>query len=322
VTGAKPRVLVSCPLAGDALVPLRARCQVEVGQRETGLGKQGLLARIAGCEALISMLTDRIDVEVLDAGPELRVVANHAVGIDNVDLDACRARGVVVSNTPGVLTEATADFTWALILATSRRLAEGDRLARSGRWAGWSPTQLLGKPVAGSTLGLIGCGRIGQAVARRARGFGARVVYTQRRRLDAEIEHALGLELLPLERLLAESDIVSLHCPHTDETDRLLGPGELAQMKPGAILINTARGGCVDEDALIDALESGSLGAVGLDVFSREPHIPAALARCERAVLTPHIASADAPARAQMGKLCVDAVLDVLAGRRPPNVVD
>jgi glyoxylate reductase len=175
--------------------------------------------------------------------------------------------------------------------------------------------------VAGSTLGLIGCGRIGQAVARRASGFSMRVLYTQRRPLAGEVERALGLEKVSLDALLAESDIVSLHCPHTAETDRLLGRAELARMKRGAILINTARGGCMDEDAVIAALEAGTLGAVGLDVFQKEPRIPSALAASDRAILAPHIASADAPTRFRMGKLCVDAVLDVLAGRHPPNAI-
>ena len=240
------RVLVSAPLAGGAIAPLLAAHEVDIGEAPTGLPRDELLRRVADKEALVALLSNRIDDELLDRAPALRVVANHAVGVDNVDLEACKRRGVVVTNTPDVLSDATADFTFALLLAACRRLTEADRLARSGTWPGWSPTELCGVRVTGATLGIVGLGRIGQAVARRARGFGMRVVYAQRRRAAVEIERELSAEHRSLEALLAESDVVSLHCPLTPETHHLLDERRLAAMKPGAVLVNTARGGCVD----------------------------------------------------------------------------
>jgi glyoxylate reductase len=266
-------------------------------------------------EGLVAMLTDRIDASLLARCPRLRVVGNVAVGVDNVDLAACRARGVVVTNTPGVLTEATADLAFALLLAAARRVAEGDRMIRAGRFDPWTLTTMLGTRVHGATLGIVGLGRIGQAVARRARGFGMHLLYAQRRRHAPELERALGATYVPLDELFARSDAVSLHCPLTDETRHLVSASRLASMRPGSVLVNTTRGGCVDEAALAAALETGPLGAAGLDVFEREPHVhPALLARPD-AVLTPHIGSADRPAREGMARLAVDNVVAVLQGR-------
>jgi len=315
------RVLVSSPLAGDAIEPLLAAHDVEVGSSPTGFGKQGLLPRLADKAGLIALLTDRIDEELLSAAPELRVVANHAVGVDNVDLEACRRRGIVVTNTKGVLTDATADFTMALLLATARRVVEADALARSGRWRGWSPTELLGVPLSGARLGLIGCGRIGQAVARRAGGFGMSISYTQPRRLSASLEGKLGLHYAPLDELLAESDFVSIHCPLSVETQHLLSRARLATMKPGAIVVNTSRGACIDQEALAEAVGAGRLAGAGLDVFEAEPAVPESLRALSQIVLAPHVASADLPTRAAMGRLCVDGVLAVLSGAEPSHRV-
>ncbi len=278
-----------------------------------------LLSAVRDADALICLLTDRIDEALLAAAPRLRVVANHAVGVDNVALAAAAARGIVVTNTPDVLTEATADLTFALALAAARRLGEGERLVRSGGWRGWEPGQLLGADLWGRTIGLVGLGRIGRAVARRARGFDMRVCYAAPR--DAVGDVAAWATRVPLDVLLAEADVVSLHCPLTDATRGLIGRRELALMKPSAIFVNTARGACVDEGALAEALAAGTIAGAGLDVFADEPRVPEALLAQDRAVLTPHIGSATHTARARMAELCARAVRAVLAGQRPDHVV-
>ena len=289
----------------------------EVVQPAAGrLSREELLAAVAGVDGLVCLLLDRIDEELLGRAPRLRVVGNVAVGVDNIDLVAAARRGVAVANTPGVLTEATADLTLALLLAVARRVCEGDRLARSGAWTGWEPGQLLGSELAGRTLGLIGFGRIGQAVARRARGFGLTVVYAAPR--DAEGAEA---RRVPLGELLASADFVSLHVPLTAATRGMIGAAELARMKAGAILLNTARGPCVDEAALADALASGHLGGAGLDVYADEPAIHPGLRAHPRTVLLPHLGSATVAARSRMAELAARAVGDVLAGRVPPNLV-
>jgi glyoxylate reductase len=270
----------------------------------------------ASWDAVVSLLTDRIDQSVLASAPNLRVIANVAVGVDNIDLAACRVRGVHVTNTPGVLTEATADLAFGLLLAASRRICEGDRLVRSGGFTGWSPSMLLGARVNGMTLGIVGLGRIGQAVARRARGFGMHVLYAERTRKAEPLERALGAHFVSLDALFRESDAVTLHCPLTPETHHLVSASRLAAMKPTAILVNTARGACVDEAALALALARGSLAGAALDVFEDEPRVSAALLTCERVVLSPHIASADQPTREAMARIAIDNVLAVLSRNR------
>jgi glyoxylate reductase len=297
------RVHVSAPLVGDAAQRLAAAHDVEIGR----LGDDA--------DAWVTLLTDRIDAARLAGAAALRVVANVAVGVDNVDLAACRARGIVVTNTPGVLTEATADLAFGLILAACRRIAEGDRVVRAGGWSGWSPSFMVGGRVHGATLGIVGLGRIGQAVARRARGFGMHVFYTQRSPLPEPLAKALGATWLPLDALLAKADVVTLHCPLTGETRGLFSAARLAVMKPGSVLVNTARGPIVDEAALAAALATGPLAAAGLDVFADEPRVHPALLGCPNAVLTPHIASADLATRAAMAGLAADNVLAVLGGR-------
>jgi glyoxylate reductase len=311
------RVLVSCRLPGDALDALAAAHEVEIGDDPIGLGHSGLLARAHAFDALVTLVSDCVDEAVLASAPRLRVVSNCGVGVDNVDLAACRRRGVVVTNTPDVLTDATADLTFALLLAACRRVAEGDRRVRAGRWRGFSPTELLGVRVTGATLGIIGLGRIGGAVARRASGFSMRVLYTQRAAAALEVEARLGARFVPLEALLAESDAVVVSCPLTGATRGLLSREAFARMKRGSVLVNAARGPIVDEIALADALERGHLAAAALDVFSDEPRVEPRLVQSERVVLTPHIGSADRPTRETMARLSVEAVLDVLAGRPP-----
>lgn len=308
------KVFVSTELPGDAVERLRAAGDVTVGTR---VGDGAFEAGADEWDAIVALLTDRIDEALIARTPRLRVVANVAVGVDNVDLEACRSRGVIVTNTPGVLTEATADFAFALLLAAARRVAEGDRLVRRGEFHGWSLGMLLGARVHGTTLGIVGFGRIGQAVARRARGFGMHVLYTQRTRLAEPMARALGATYVDVDELFATSDAVTLHCPLTPATRHLVSTERLAQMKPGALLVNTARGACVDEAALAAALASGRLGGAALDVFEDEPRVNPALAACERVVLAPHIASADRPTREAMARIAADNVLAILADRAP-----
>jgi len=263
-------------------------------------------------DALVCLLLDRIDDDVLGRAPKLRVVANCAVGVDNIDFAAAARRGVVITNTPDVLTEATAELAFALLLAAARRLGEGERLVRSGAWTGWALDQLLGIQLAGKTLGIVGNGRIGRAMARRATGFGMHVI----------VADPTDPQAMPVDELFATADCVSLHCPLTPETRHLVNAARLARMKPTAILVNTSRGDCVDEDALIDALTAGRIFAAALDVYAREPEIYSRLAGCPRLVLAPHIGSATTEARTQMAQLCADAVIAVLSGERPANQVD
>ena len=299
------RVVSTSPLPIDLAAQLPG-VRVEVPHAWTGV--DGL--DLADADALVCLLLDRVDAALLARAPRLRVVANCAVGYDNVDVAAATAAGVAVTNTPDVLTEATAELTFALMLAAARRLPEGERLARSGQWEGWRLDQLLGVGLAGKTLGIVGMGRIGQAVARRAGCFNMRVIASGRG------------EGVPVDELFAEADVVSLHCPLTPETRHLVNAARLARMKPTAILVNTARGGCVDEPALAAALGDGRIFAAALDVFAHEPEIDAGLLSCPRLVLAPHIGSATTETRTQMAQLCADAVIAVLAGRRPGNLVN
>lgn len=294
-------VFVSGTLPGDAVARLRQAHHVV--QSELGVASAAWEACRAEVDAIVALLTDRIDEALLDATPRLRIVANVAVGVDNVDLAACAARDVVVTNTPDVLTEATADLAFGLLLAAARRIAEGDRLVRAGGFTGWTPTFMLGTRVHGTTLGIVGMGRIGRAVAARAQGFGMRVLHTGRGHDD-------------LDAMLAAADFVSIHCPLTEETRRLFGARRLRQMKVGSVLVNTARGPIVDEEALAHALEHGPLAAAGLDVFEDEPRVHPALLERPNVVLAPHIGSADRPTREAMAGMAVENVLAVLGGRQ------
>ena len=271
--------------------------------------------------AAIVTLTDRIDADALASARHLKIVANYAVGYNNIDVEAARHHGIVVTNTPDVLTDATADLTWALILATARRLIEGDRLVRSGQWSGWTPTQLLGASVAYRTLGIVGMGRIGQAVAHRAAGFCMKISYCSHRRVDGPAE-AAPWEFLPLPALLAGSDIVTIHVPLTQETRHLIGAHELAHMRRHAILINTARGPIVDESALVAALTNGAIAGAGLDVFEDEPKLHPHLTSLPQVVLLPHLGSATLDTRVEMGMTCLNNLDAVLSGRAAPNRVN
>ncbi|GAC1359475.1 MAG: glyoxylate reductase [Polyangiales bacterium] len=315
---ARARVLVTARLVGGRVAALAREHDVDACDAAEGLDQDALHARIVDKSGVITLLTHQVDAALLDAAPLLRVVANHAVGLDNVDLDACRARGVIVTHTPRVLTQATADLAFGLILDASRRISEGDRLTRrDGVVARWAPTFLLGRRVHGATLGIVGFGRIGRAVARRAGGFGMRVLYTSRSRASLEVETALRATHCPLDALLAGSDVVSLHAPLDASTRGLLSGERLRRMRRGAVLVNTARGALVDEAALAELLHDGHLAGAGLDVYEREPAIHPRLLDAPGVVLAPHVGSADFDARDAMAKLACESVADVLAGRAP-----
>jgi len=311
-------VAVTNRLPEPAVSLLKDAAEVRIDERETAIPREDLLRLVAGADALVCLLGDRVDEELLEAaGPQLRCVANVAVGYDNVDVEAAAKRGVVVTNTPGVLDDATADLTMALILAATRRIAEGDRLVRSGRDWNWGMHFMLGSSLQGRRLGIVGLGGIGKWVAQRARAFGMEIVYHQRNPAPAEVEAALGAELLPLDRLLAEADVVSLHCPLTPETHHLIGAAELEAMKPTAVLVNAARGPIVDEGALATALAEGKIAAAGLDVYEHEPQVEPRLLELDNVVLSPHLGSATVETRTAMAELAARNAISVLSGQGP-----
>jgi lactate dehydrogenase-like 2-hydroxyacid dehydrogenase len=318
----KPSVLVTKRIFPEALEYLREHADVEYHDSQESYPPDDLLNRMKAKDAAVSQLTDKFSAAVINALPKLRVIANIAVGFDNIDIQAATARNVIVTNTPGVLTETTADFTFALLMAAARRVVEGDRFLRAGRWREWSVDLLCGHDIYGRTLGLVGMGRIGQAVARRARGFQMRVLYHDAVRQDAQSEKDLGVEFVPFEALLRESDFVSVHVPLLPETKKLIGAGALAQMKKTAILINTSRGPVVDEAALAEALANGTIAAAGLDVFECEPAVNPKLIELENAVLAPHIASGSIDTRKKMCQMAVENAVAALQGQRPPNLVN
>jgi glyoxylate reductase len=281
-----------------------------------------LLEAVRGATGILSTATERIDGEVMDAaGESLQVVANMAVGYDNIDVEAAGERGVVVTNTPGVLDETTADVAFMLILAAARRLGEGERLLRAGKWEWWGPKQLRGLDVWGKKLGILGMGRIGQAVARRARGFGMEILYHNRSR-NEEAEKELGARYLELDELLGACDFISIHTPLTDETRHLIGAEELERMKPQAVLVNTSRGPVVDEGSLAEALEKGRIFAAGLDVYEEEPKVHPKLLALENVVLAPHIGSASMETRDRMATLAAENLRAVLQGEQPRTPVE
>ncbi len=321
---AEPAVLLTRELVPEAMRALDGRCELDLytGPPEA-IPRAELLRRAENKDGLLTLLTERIDDEVLDAaGDRLRIVANHAVGFDNVDVAACTRRGVLVTNTPDVLTEATADLAWSLILATVRRVAEGDRFLRTRRPWVWGPQMMLGHDLCGKTLGIVGCGRIGRAVARRGLGFGMRVVYTDAERLPGDAEAELRVEWRELDELLSESDVVSIHAPLTPQTRHLFGTEAFGTMKPTAVLVNTARGPIVDEVALAEALRTGEIFAAGLDVYEHEPDVPEALTGLDNITLLPHLGSATIETRTAMGLLAVENLFAGLSGRRPRCLVN
>lgn len=319
----RSRVYVARRLPEAALSLLREHADITVWEiDEVPPPRDVLLRQSAPCDALVCLLTDRIDGTFLDACPNLKVVSNVAVGFDNIDVDAATARGVVVTNTPGVLTETTADFAFTLMMAAARRVVEADRYTRQGRWRSWMPMLFLGQDIHGATLGLVGLGRIGAAMARRARGFSMTILYHDVVRRE-DLEDDLGIRFTSLDDLLRESDFVSIHTPLTPQTRHLIGAPQLKIMKRTAILVNSARGPIVDQDALVEALTLGTIAAAGLDVFEVEPISPDhPLLRLDNVVVAPHIASASVKTRTQMALMAADACVAVLAGRRPSNFVN
>lgn len=311
-----PVVYVTRPLPPPGLdLLIDAGFEVRANEEDRPLERAELLEVVRDVDALLCMLSDRIDVEVLEAAPRLRVIANYAVGFDNIDVLAARDRGIEVTTTPGVLTDATADLTWALLLAAARNLGAGDRMVRAGEWAGWTPTQLLGLPLRGRILGIIGMGAIGQAVARRALGFDLEVVYFNRHRLSTDIEESLGARLVSLDELLAESDFISLHAPLNDESQHIIDARAFALMKPSAVLVNTARGALIDEAELVDVLRDHRIAAAGLDVYEFEPRITEGLLTLDNVVLAPHLGSGSTSTRGDMVRLCCENISAILAGR-------
>jgi glyoxylate reductase len=318
----RPRVFVSRRLPGDAVEQLRAVADVDEWEEDLPPPRTTLIEHLREADGAVTLLTERIDADLLAACPRLKVVANMAVGYDNIDVAACTAAGVLATNTPGVLTETTADFAFALLMAAARHVVEGDAFTRAGKWKTWDPTLLLGTDVWGATLGIVGLGQIGAAMARRGRGFGMRVLYaTRTRRPDLEAE--LGLEHRPLDELLAEADFVSLHVPLTTETHHLIDARRLALMKPTAVLINTARGPVIDQAALAAALRNGRPGYAALDVTEVEPIPPDdPLLTLPNCIITPHIGSASFATRARMAAMAVENLRAALRGERPPNLIN
>jgi glyoxylate reductase len=317
----KPRVLVTRKLLPEALAYLREHAEVEGGESVQGLSRQDLKDKIRNKDGLLSLLVDRIDSEVIEAAPRLRMIANCAVGVDNIDLEAARRRRVMVSNTPGILTEATADLTWGLILAAARQIPQADRFTREGKFRGWELDLFLGKDISGRRLGIIGMGRIGRAVARRALGFGMEIVYYEPRRLPVEDESHLRAAWLPLDELLRTADVVTVHASLSEETRHLLSADKLRLMKKDAILVNVSRGPIVDEGALAAALERRQIWAAGLDVYEREPEIETRLLALDNAVLLPHIGSATSETRLAMAMTAARNLVEGLRGGRPENLV-
>lgn len=320
--GSDMKVFVTARLPEEVLAGIAREHQVEMHDEDVPIDRRSLLAGVEKAEGLLCTITDRIDDEVMQHAPALKIIANNGVGFDHIDVAAATRRAIPVTNTPGVLTEATADLALALILATGRRVVQGDRLTRAGQFRFWAPLHFLGQDVSRKTLGIIGFGRIGKAVAKRAAGFDMKIVYYSRTRLDPAEEKRMGVEYAALDSLLRESDYVSVHVPLGPRTKHLIGRRELALMKNTACLINTARGPVVDESALVDALRARRIRAAGLDVYENEPELSPGLAELDNAVLLPHMGSATIETRTRMALMAANNLLAGLRGERPPNCIN
>lgn len=320
---ARPRVIVTRDLPDAVLARLSALFDAELNVGDTPMDRAALTAAMADCDVLVPTVTDTIDAALIEsAGPRLRLIANYGAGVNHIDLKAARARRILVTNTPGVLTEDTADMTMALILSVPRRLAEGEKLVRSGAWSGWSPGGMLGHRIGGKALAIVGMGRIGQAVARRARAFGLTIHYHNRHRLPKVVEAELQAQWHPnLDEMLALADIVTLHTPRNTDSENLIDARRIALMRPSAYVINTSRGGILDEDALIEALEGGRLAGAGLDVWKHEPAIDPRLLALPGVVMLPHMGSATYEGRLAMGERVIANIRAWSDGHRPPDQV-
>jgi glyoxylate reductase len=316
-------VLVTRRLPEPAMQRIAERCDITLHEGEAAMPRDRLLAEVKGKAGAVTLLTDKVDDEFLDAaGSQLVIVANYAVGFDNIDVEACTRRGVMCSNTPEVLTETTADTAFALIMASARRIAEGDRFLRGGKDWVWGPMMMLGQDVHHKTIGILGFGRIGQALARRAKGFGMKVIYHDVYRPPPEVAEETGAEFRDLDDLLGEADFISIHVNLTPETRHLINAERLRQMKPTAVLVNTSRGPVIDEAALAQALREGVIFGAGLDVFEKEPEVHPELVKLENVVVIPHLGSATVDTRIAMGMLAAENLIAALEGRRPPTLLN
>jgi glyoxylate reductase len=318
---AKPKVYSTHQLFEPARNILDANCDMQYWTDSERPPRDEVLRHVKDKDGLICLLTEKVNEEFLRAAPKLRIASNVAVGYDNIDVDACTKRGVVVTNTPGVLDETTADFAWTLLMAVARRVAEGEALARSGNWRGWNLDQLCGADVWGKTLGIVGFGRIGRSVARRASGFQMKIIYTDAVRASEEVEKSVNAEFCDMNSLLAESDFISLHVPLLPETRGMFNGPKFLRMKPTAFVINTSRGPVIDEAALVAALENKKIAGAALDVFENEPFLHPGLKR-SNVVLTPHIASASLETRTKMAVMAANNIVAMFNGQRPPNILN
>jgi glyoxylate reductase len=319
----RPRVVVTRELPDATMARLAELFDATLNTDDVAMPREALAAAVAECDVLVPTVTDVIDAELIaSAGPRLRLIANYGAGVNHIDLRAARARGIIVTNTPGVLTDDTADMTMALILSVPRRLAEGEKLVRSGAWTGWSPGGMLGHRIGGKALGIVGMGRIGQAVAARARAFGLSIHYHNRRRLPAVIENQLAATWhAELDAMLAVADIVTIHTPRNAQSEHLIDRRRIGLMRPHVYLINASRGGIVDEEALVDALEAGRLAGAGLDVWQHEPAIDPRLLALPNVVMTPHMGSATYEGRIATGERVIANIRMWADGHRPPDQV-
>ena len=322
VTTMTAKVFVSRKIPEAALELLGKSYQFELNERDVQLSKKQLIRRIADKDGLVCLLTDRIDREIFESNPNLKVVSNVAVGFDNIDVKAATAKKIMVTNTPGVLTETTADLTWALLLASARRICEAERFTRAGKFKGWGIMMMLGNDVYGKTLGICGLGRIGRAVAKRSLGFGMRILYTDIARAEESAERELKATYVDKDTLLRESDFVTLHMPLLPETRHYISTRELNLMKKTVHLINTSRGPVVDEKSLATALKNKTIAGAALDVYEEEPKFNPALLKSENMVLMPHIGSASVETRTKMATMAVENCVAALSGKKPPNLVN
>ncbi len=318
----KPSILVTREVFDETLDYLREHCEVEANQQDIAFDPETLARKLADKDGVMCALTDRIDAKLIERCSRLKVVANIAVGYNNIDLPACTSRGVMATNTPGVLDDSTADLAWALMLATARRLTEVEGYVREGEWKGWRLKQWLGVDVHHATLGILGMGRIGQAIAKRAAGFEMKVLYNNRKRVAAALEQRLNATYVAKEELLRQSDFVVLQVPYSPETHHMIGAAELKLMKPTAILVNSTRGGVVDDAALVEALKSGVIRAAGLDVFENEPKLNPAFLELKNVVLAPHIGSSTEATRRAMAMTAAKNAVATLTGQTPPNLLN
>jgi len=316
------KILVTGRLPRKILDLLQEEHEIEANEKDRPMEREKILERVVDKDGLLCMITDKVDRTLIETANRLKMIANMGVGFNNIDVDAATSRGIFVSNTPDVLTEATADLAFALILSLARRIVEGDKRTREGRFQFWAPLVFLGREVTGKTLGIIGLGKIGKAVVKRSKGFDMRVVYHNRRPLDQAEEKALGVEYSELESLLKKADFVSLHVPLTDRTRHLINRESLGWMKPEAFLINTSRGPVVDEKALLEALRQGKIAGAGLDVYEKEPALTPGLTDLENVILLPHAGSATLETRTLMARLAAENLLAGLRGEKPPNCLN